>query len=205
MATIKYKDENGQWQEIAIGTGGGSSVEVVDSLDSEDTTAALSANQGRVLKEMIAQSGGGGGSAESPYAMKVFIVPEGVMTATQDAPYTFSAEEAEEFLAQGDFKRTIVKYPTQVLIGMGALNIANLCLYIESDSVQGFICEGTEVTKVSVEANGEMDSAIEYIKTTINCANTPNAIMGYCSISKYYATSKQQHMATIKYKDKVEQ
>lgn len=39
--------------------GGGSSVEVVDSLDSEDTTAALSANQGRVLKEMIGQGGGG--------------------------------------------------------------------------------------------------------------------------------------------------
>lgn len=39
--------------------GGGSSVEVVDSLDSEDTTAALSANQGKVLKEMIGQGGGG--------------------------------------------------------------------------------------------------------------------------------------------------
>lgn len=46
--------------------GGGSSVEVVDSLDSEDTTAALSANQGRVLKEMIEElpSGGGGGSID---------------------------------------------------------------------------------------------------------------------------------------------
>lgn len=50
MATIKYKDENGQWQEIAIG---GDSTEVIDSLDSEDTTAALSANQGRVLKEYV--------------------------------------------------------------------------------------------------------------------------------------------------------
>lgn len=41
-------------------------VEVVDSLDSEDTTAALSANQGRVLKEMIEDipSGGGGGITE---------------------------------------------------------------------------------------------------------------------------------------------
>jgi hypothetical protein len=51
MATIKYKDENGQWQEIAIG--GGESVEVVDNLESESTTAALSANQGRVLKEKM--------------------------------------------------------------------------------------------------------------------------------------------------------
>lgn len=25
MATIKYKDENGEWQEIAIGGGGGES------------------------------------------------------------------------------------------------------------------------------------------------------------------------------------
>lgn len=36
-----------------MGTGAAAEVEVVDSLDSEDTTAALSANQGRVLKEMI--------------------------------------------------------------------------------------------------------------------------------------------------------
>lgn len=134
--------------------------------------------------------GNSGGGAESPYAMKVFIVPEGVMTATEDAPYTFSAEETEEFLAQGDFKRTIVKYPTQVLIGMGALTIADLCLYIESDSAQGFICEGTEVTEVSVESNGETDSGIEYTKTIINCANTSQAIMGYCSISRFYATLK---------------
>ena len=28
MATIKYKDENGQWQEIAIGGGGGGGSEV---------------------------------------------------------------------------------------------------------------------------------------------------------------------------------
>lgn len=39
-------------------------VEVVDSLDSEDTTAALSANQGRVLKEMIEELPSGGTAAE---------------------------------------------------------------------------------------------------------------------------------------------
>ena len=91
MATIKYKDENGQWQEVAV-SGGGSieidsamsesstnpvqnrvvkkyvddaissippqepTVDVIDNLDSTDTEAALSANQGRVLKEMIAAS-----------------------------------------------------------------------------------------------------------------------------------------------------
>lgn len=56
LATKEYVD--GAIEDIPSG-GGGSSVEVVDSLDSEDTTAALSANQGRVLKEMIVQSGGG--------------------------------------------------------------------------------------------------------------------------------------------------
>lgn len=72
MATIKYKDENGQWQEIAIG--GGESVEVVDNLDSEDTTAALSANQGRVLKEMIEElpSEGTGGGNMDAYFVKEF-------------------------------------------------------------------------------------------------------------------------------------
>lgn len=59
MATIKYK-ENGQWQEIAVG---GGSTEVIDNLESDSTTAALSANQGKVLKEMIEElpSGEGGG------------------------------------------------------------------------------------------------------------------------------------------------
>lgn len=63
MATIKYKDENG-WQEIAIG--GSESVEVVDNLESESTTAALSANMGRELKEMIEElpSEGTGGGLE---------------------------------------------------------------------------------------------------------------------------------------------
>ena len=59
---IKYKDENETWQEIAIEGGG---VTIVDNLESEDTTAALSANQGRVLKEMVEKlpSGGGGSIA----------------------------------------------------------------------------------------------------------------------------------------------
>ena len=42
-------------------------VEVVDSLDSEDTTAALSANQGRVLKEMIEELPSGGGAPADLY------------------------------------------------------------------------------------------------------------------------------------------
>jgi hypothetical protein len=37
MATIKYKDENGQWQEIAIGgSGGGSDVDIFPSEYSEE-------------------------------------------------------------------------------------------------------------------------------------------------------------------------
>ena len=67
MATLKYKDKNGQWQKIAVG---GDSTEVIDSLDSESTTAALSANQGRVLKEMIVQSGGGGGGSIDPATLE---------------------------------------------------------------------------------------------------------------------------------------
>lgn len=53
--------------EAGGGSGGGSNVEVVDNLESTDTEAALSANQGRVLKSLIdnAQTSGGGGSATS--------------------------------------------------------------------------------------------------------------------------------------------
>ena len=52
--------------------GGGSSVEVVDNLESESTTAALSANQGRVLKEMIDNLPSGGGGNLDAYFYKEF-------------------------------------------------------------------------------------------------------------------------------------
>lgn len=55
-----------QYVDDKIAIGGGESVEVVDNLESESTTAALSANMGRELKEMIDNipSGGGGGSID---------------------------------------------------------------------------------------------------------------------------------------------
>ena len=66
IKTINGQNILGRGNIEIEGGGGGSSVEVVDSLDSEDTTAALSANQGRVLKEMIEElpSEGTGGVAE---------------------------------------------------------------------------------------------------------------------------------------------
>lgn len=53
--------------EAGGGSGGGSNVEVVDNLESTDTEAALSANQGRVLKSLIdnIQTQGGGTSPSS--------------------------------------------------------------------------------------------------------------------------------------------
>lgn len=53
--------------EAGGGSGGGSNVEVIDNLESTSTVAALSANQGRVLKSLIdnAQTSGGGGTATS--------------------------------------------------------------------------------------------------------------------------------------------
>lgn len=48
MATIKYKNENGQWQEIATG-GGGGTVEV--DMEMSDTSENAVAN--RVIKEYV--------------------------------------------------------------------------------------------------------------------------------------------------------
>lgn len=48
MATIKYKDENGQWQEIAIGGGGGSI-----TLDSEMSDTSENAVSNKVIKEYV--------------------------------------------------------------------------------------------------------------------------------------------------------
>lgn len=155
-------------------------VEVIDNLESDSTTAALSANQGRVLKEMI-ERGGASGGAESPYAMKVFIVPEGVMAATEDAPYTFNAEETEEFLAQGDFKRTIVKYPVQSILGVPQQVIANVSFYVEMDSSNGvLVCGGTEFSYLSTEADGVTKLvSVDHYQTNIQCLNNQGTIMGF--------------------------
>ena len=82
MAVIKYKDNEGNFHKVSIGGGSGTDevyigsdeppvgtkvwidptgtpsqpsagVEVIDNLESDSTTAALSANQGRVLKEYV--------------------------------------------------------------------------------------------------------------------------------------------------------
>lgn len=47
MATIKYKDENGQWQEIAVG--GGGSI----TLDSEMSDTSTNAVSNKVIKEYV--------------------------------------------------------------------------------------------------------------------------------------------------------
>lgn len=80
MATIKYKDENG-WQEIAIGGGG---VTIVDNLESEDKTAALSANQGRMLKEMIEELPSEGVKLY-PIYVPYFLETESLTTEQQQA------------------------------------------------------------------------------------------------------------------------
>lgn len=56
--------------EAGGGSGGGSNVEVIDNLESTDTEAALSANQGRVLKSLIdnAQTSGGGTATSIDWA-----------------------------------------------------------------------------------------------------------------------------------------
>jgi hypothetical protein len=68
-------------------------VEVIDNLDSEDTTAALSANQGRVLKEMIEElpSGEGGGA-------KIYQLPSGLFDSSFDNLYYFTAEEQQSLV-----------------------------------------------------------------------------------------------------------
>lgn len=70
MATIKYKDENGQWQEIAIG--GGGSI----TLDSEMSDTSTNAVSNKVIKEYVdnavVNSGGGtdgGGEALTLYVL----------------------------------------------------------------------------------------------------------------------------------------
>ena len=66
-------------------------VEVIDNLESDSTTAALSANQGRVLKEMIVAGGGNAGGSSG--SGEPYFLPLGCI----EDSYTFSAAEAQKF------------------------------------------------------------------------------------------------------------
>lgn len=72
IKTINGQNVLGRGNITIEGGSGGSSVEVVDNLESESTTAALSANQGRVLKEMIEELPSGGGGNLDAYFYKEF-------------------------------------------------------------------------------------------------------------------------------------
>lgn len=48
MATIKYKDENGEWVELSIGGSGGSI-----TLDSEMSDTSTNAVSNKVIKEYV--------------------------------------------------------------------------------------------------------------------------------------------------------
>lgn len=114
---------------------GGTPVEVINSLESESTTAALSANQGKVLNEgkqdalvsgtniktingnsllgsgNITIEGGGGGGGNH-------ILPSEIYDATSDNPYIFTEEEAAAFLALGaNTLTTIFSLTTEILAG----------------------------------------------------------------------------------------
>ena len=103
MITQKVKI-NGKWETVTGGiSSGNSGITIVDNLNSSDSTAALSANQGRVLKEMIEElpSGGGGSitldsemSDTSTNAVSNKVIKEYVDKA---APRQFGDDFAEDF------------------------------------------------------------------------------------------------------------
>ena len=169
MATIKYKTPEGEWKKVSIGGGGSTEevyvgsdtppvgtkvwidptgtpsqpsqpsagVEVIDNLESDSTTAALSANQGRVLKEMIGQGGGGA---------KIYTIPEGVKNATSSAPYMMSQEEIDDFLAQGDFSNTIVRFANPAM--------SSVLMCTESISVNSGVLTANFTVSQTLSSNG---------------------------------------------------
>ena len=98
MATIKYKDNEGNFHKVSIGGGSGTDEVYIGS----DTPP-------KGTKVWIDPSGeGGGGSTTS--GVQIYTIPEGVLTATESEPYVFTAEETSDFLAQGDFSNSIVRF-----------------------------------------------------------------------------------------------
>lgn len=99
MDGINIKTINGEnitGQGNIVIEGGGTPVEVINSLDSESTTAALSANQGRELKRMIDASNG------QVYAVYVTPDTEDKIAANVQAYNAASNGETATFLILGN-------------------------------------------------------------------------------------------------------
>lgn len=90
MATIKYKDNEGNFHKVSIGGGSGTDEVYIGS----DTPP-------KGTKVWIDPSGEGGGSQPSEGGINVFVFPEEVASSdyTSDNPYVFSAEKSAELLA----------------------------------------------------------------------------------------------------------
>lgn len=108
--------------EAGGGSGGGSNVEVIDNLESTDTEAALSANQGRVLKSLIdnAQTSGGGTSPSSVDWSNI-----------QNKPSTFPPSAHTHAISDV----TGLQTQLNTMTGNIATNSSNLAAHINDSSV----------------------------------------------------------------------
>ena len=98
MATIKYKDKEGNFHKVSIGGGSGTDEVYIGS----DTPP-------KGTKVWIDPSGEGGGSQPSGGDINVFVFPEEVASSdyTSDNPYVFSAEKSAELLTALKIRDTI--------------------------------------------------------------------------------------------------
>lgn len=172
MATIKYKDENG-WQEIAIG--GGESVEVVDNLESDSTTAALSANQGRVLKEMI-DNLPSGGAAEGAKFYPIYS-PKLMGTDSITEEQQVANKAAFEAAARGDnmwcyavVEGSLHYNASMVVTGDSEM----LILAFESHSIYQDIT--ATLTNVIINPDGSIMHEVQYEVTSPSVEQVENMI-----------------------------
>lgn len=89
-----------------------SSVEVIDNLESDKTDAALSANQGRVLKEMIGQGGASGGNANGVTFYGTWSADD-ARAAEKQAHNAESFQRVVETFEQGGFPSVAIKDPAE--------------------------------------------------------------------------------------------
>ena len=139
--------------EAGGGSGGSGSVEVIDNLESTSTEAALSANQGRVLKSLIdnAQTSGGGTATSIDWAN------------VTNKPSTFTPSAHTHAISDV----TGLQTQLNTMTGNIATNSSNLTAHINDSSVHVTSAQQNIISQLTMEQ-------IQFIVSLMNMVTISN-------------------------------
>lgn len=195
-ASLKYKNSKEEWETISTGgTGTGTSVEVINRLDSDSTTGALSAKQGKVLKDLIDNLPIGDSAGVKRY--QVFSIPTEEQLPLNKAAYNAVMNDEDAiFYIESDgeivYSNTHLKYENAAIIGFKVIspNSKDFIIeeYIYTQIVIGIDSDGNAFESPISNLSGTIpstekvqsliDTAIEGITPGSEGSSSPEVYIG---------------------------